>query len=72
MGWAWVFQPLGCRSARKQKSLVSKASMRGVGGSSGSSFDTQCICAATALQQNIRGCIVMTCSVKEALTSQNA
>ncbi|KAE8363568.1 hypothetical protein BDV27DRAFT_146013 [Aspergillus caelatus] len=44
----------------------------GLGGSSCSPIDTQCICADTALQQDISGCNVMTCSVKEALTSQNA
>ncbi|KAE8132846.1 hypothetical protein BDV38DRAFT_287321 [Aspergillus pseudotamarii] len=44
----------------------------GLGGSSCSPIDTQCICTDTALQQNISVCIVMTCSVKEALISQNA
>ncbi|KAL2827879.1 hypothetical protein BJY01DRAFT_255555 [Aspergillus pseudoustus] len=41
-------------------------------GSPCAATDTQCICSDTALQGNISGCIVMTCSVKESLTSQNA
>ncbi|KOC07421.1 hypothetical protein AFLA70_578g000601 [Aspergillus flavus AF70] len=78
MGWAWLFRVwavalLANNITCQQMPPCAAACMdAGVGGSSCSSFDTQCICANTALQQNISGCIVMTCSVKEALTSQNA
>ncbi|QRD87024.1 hypothetical protein F9C07_2059499 [Aspergillus flavus] len=78
MGWAWFFRVwavalLANNITCQQMPPCAAACMdAGVGGSSCSSFDTQCICANTALEQNISGCIVMTCSVKEALTSQNA
>ncbi|KAL2822666.1 hypothetical protein BJX63DRAFT_427222 [Aspergillus granulosus] len=42
-----------------------------LGGSPCAPIDTQCICADTALQGNISSCIVITCTVKEALASQN-
>ncbi|KAL3478464.1 hypothetical protein BJX99DRAFT_256361 [Aspergillus californicus] len=44
----------------------------GLVGSSCVPSDAECICADTALQGNISGCIVLTCTIKEALTSQNA
>ncbi|KAL4864059.1 hypothetical protein BDV12DRAFT_189228 [Aspergillus spectabilis] len=59
-------------SAQKMPDCAVTCMASGLVGSSCAPVDAECICADTALQGNISGCIVLTCTIKEALTSQNA
>ncbi|KAB8210356.1 hypothetical protein BDV34DRAFT_209737 [Aspergillus parasiticus] len=66
MRWAWFF------SLWAVALLANKVACQQMPPCTATCMETGCICTDTALQQNISGCTVMTCLVKEALTLQNA
>ncbi|OJJ07425.1 hypothetical protein ASPVEDRAFT_56813 [Aspergillus versicolor CBS 583.65] len=59
-------------ASQEMPSCAASCMEKGIVDSSCSPTDTRCICEDPALLENISGCILGACTVKEALTSQNA
>ncbi|KAI9370284.1 hypothetical protein BJX61DRAFT_544765 [Aspergillus egyptiacus] len=69
----WAVVSLAGRAASQQMPSCATTCMQtGIAGSSCAATDMDCVCTDPALQADISSCIVVSCTVKEALTSQNA